>query len=381
MQILKEGNILQRDAHYYAVLAFCRACGFNKESAQVIAHASQYVDDAKINLMYLNKPSHIIEHDVIDNKPAFFDMATCHSYFRINTFNYESMINNTIAFHFVPGCEGESFSKKLRSKEEGPIILDILNDVFVEDNLYTLGIVLHTFADSFTHQGFSGMLSKVNDINNCEAKNNQDIGIYYRILNLLVSLGHETYDKLFDRIMPAYGHGQALEYPDIPFLEWTYEYDDSKDFHGAYKKVEIKNKDRYQRAFKRIRNCLENYLITHPQYFDSDLNFDNFDLLLDILVLGDFEAAKREENWLRLLIEQGLFNKDDLDLIIYDDSKWYKEAFSNYEREVFDHRTVEDVQLADDFVNSNWYHYYLSVKWYKKKFLKYCEKHQLYIPY
>lgn len=87
---------MQRDAHYYAILAFCRACGFKKESAQVIAHASQYVDDAKINLMYLHKSSDIIDHDVIDEKPALFNMATCHSYFRIDTFNYESMIDNTI---------------------------------------------------------------------------------------------------------------------------------------------------------------------------------------------------------------------------------------------------------------------------------------------
>ena len=37
------------DAHYYAVLGFCRACGFNRESACTIAYASQFVDDAKIN--------------------------------------------------------------------------------------------------------------------------------------------------------------------------------------------------------------------------------------------------------------------------------------------------------------------------------------------
>ncbi|HBP66344.1 MAG TPA: hypothetical protein DD730_19310 [Desulfosporosinus sp.] len=371
---------MQRDAHYYAILAFCRSCGFKKESAQVVAHASQYVDDAKIDLMYLNKSSHVVDHDVIDDQPAFFNMATCHSYFRINTFNYESMINNTIAYHFVPGCEGENFTKKLRTKEEAPIILDILNDVFVEDNLYTLGIVLHTFADSYTHQGFSGMLSKVNDINNCEAKAYQNIGLYYKMLDFFAKFSPQTYDKLFDRIMPAYGHGQALEFPDIPFLKWSYEYDYSDEFHGSYKKVEIDNKDRYQRAFQSIRQHLENYLIKHPQYFDWNLNFHNFDLLLDTLLLEDFEGNKREENWKKLLIEQGLYSKEDLDLIIYDNSKWLKEAFSNYDKNVFDNRTVDGVQLANNFLNSHWYQYYLSVKWYKEKFIKYCAKYQFFIP-
>ena len=120
---------LKRDAHYYAMLAFCRACGFNKVSASVIAYASQYVDDAKINLMYIKNPNDNIEYDIIENSPAFFNMATCHSYFKINTFNYESMVNNTCAFHFVPGNEGENFTKRLRCKEESPIILNILNNL------------------------------------------------------------------------------------------------------------------------------------------------------------------------------------------------------------------------------------------------------------
>jgi len=375
-----EGDILQRDGHYYAVLAFCRACGFKKESAQVIAHATQFVDDAKINRMFLTKSNVLIDHGFIEDRPALYNMATCHSYFRINTFNYEAMVNNTIAFHFVPGCQGEKFTKKLRCKEEGPIILDLLNDALLEDNLITLGIVLHGYADSYTHQGFSGMLSQVNDINNCEAKNIVNLGFFYKILNLFERVGREKYDELFDDIMPAYGHGQALEYPDIPYMAWSYEYDDSDEFNGCYKKVEIDNKERYKRAFNNIRKHLENYLISHEQYLDRELNFTNFDRLMETLALEDFDHQKRENNWITLLIEQGLFNKNDLDLITYDQNKWLKEAFSNFDQKVFDNRTVERVQLADDFLNSNWYRYYLSVKWYKERFFKYCTKYQLHIP-
>jgi hypothetical protein len=371
---------LQRDAHYYAILAFCRACGFQKGSAQVVAYASQFVDDAKINLMYLNNSNDLIEHDIIENKPALFNMATCHSYFRINTFNYEAMVNNTIAFHFVPGCQGENFTKKLRCKEEAPIILDILNDVFLEDNLITLGIILHAYADSYTHQGFSGMLSKVNDINNCEAKTNVKLGWLYKFLDFLAQFSREKYEKLFDGIMPAYGHGQAMEFPDIPYLVWSYEYDESDEFSGSYRKVEKDNQEIFIRAFQRIRKHLENYLIKHNQYFDSQLRFDNFDILLDMLVSEEFRVNKREKNWIRLLIEQGLFDKDDRELIIYDENKWLKEAFINFDRKVFDNRTVEEVQLADNFLNSNWYRYYLSVKWYKIKFFEYCAKYQLSIP-
>lgn len=371
---------MQRDAHYYAILGFCRACGFNKDSALVVAYASQFVDDAKINLMFLKNSSDSVEHEIVENRPAFFNMATCHSYFRIKTFNYEAMVNNTCAFHFVPGCKGESFTKKLRCKEEAPIILDILGDVFLEDDLIKLGIILHPFADSYTHQGFSGMLSKVNDIKNCKPTNNAYVGVFDEILQVLARINQDKFQEYYDRIVPAYGHGQAREYPDLPDLEWSYEYDYSDEFNGSYKKVDIDNKDRFTRAFKSIRKHLENYLSEHPQYFDRNLKFTNFDLLMDTLV-SKGQVKKREENWRKLLIEQGLFSYDDLDRINYEDDKWLKEAFSNYDRKVFDNRRVEGVQLADNFVNSHWYHFYLSAKWYKKKFFEYCDKYQLNIPH
>lgn len=371
---------MQRDAHYYAILAFCRACGFTKKSAHVVAYASQYVDDAKINLMYINNVSDIIEHDIIDNKPAFFNMATCQSYFRIETFNYEAMVNNTIAFHFVPGCKGENFTKKLRCKEEGPVILDILEDVLLEDDLIKLGIILHAFADSYTHQGFSGMLSKVNDIKNCDAKTKVNLGLLDIILRIFKQLNPEKYEEYFHGIMPAYGHGQAREYPDIPDLVWSYEYDYSDEFNDSYKEVKIDNKERFHRAFLSIRKYLENYLIKHPQYIDSDLRFGNFDSLMESLISGG-KTEKREENWQRTLIEQGLFNNEDLDSLIYKDDQWLEKAFSNYDRNAFYDRNVAGgVQLADNFMDSNWYHFYLAVKWYKTKFFQSCAKYQLIIP-
>jgi len=49
---------LKKDAHFYAVLALSRACGFKKKSANDIAYASQFVDDAKINLINFANLAH-----------------------------------------------------------------------------------------------------------------------------------------------------------------------------------------------------------------------------------------------------------------------------------------------------------------------------------
>ena len=163
---------MKKDAHFYAVLAVSRACGFKKESAHRLAYASQFVDDAKINLIYLQNHGLKEGLDNLDDRPAFFNIATCHSYFKADTFNYEAMVNNTSAFHFVPGCKGKTFTQKLRCREESPIILDILQDALQEDNPIILGLVLHPYADTFAHQGFSGLLSKVNAIKNCRVEMN-----------------------------------------------------------------------------------------------------------------------------------------------------------------------------------------------------------------
>lgn len=364
-------------------MALCRACGFQKESAHLVAFASQFVDDAKINLIFFEKPNFNLEHDTVDSKPAFFNMATCHSYFWVKTYNYEAMTNNTIAFHFVPGIQGENFTKKLRCKENSPIILKILDDVLQESNLIKLGIALHAYADTFSHQGFSGMISKVNDIKNCEAYNIKHLRLTDKLLYLLKKINNRIsenlYEKIFDRIIPAYGHGQAMSFPDYPYMNWSYAYDYSDEFNGSYKNVQINNKERFTKAFVNIKEYLEKYLTANNMYLDNEVNFDDYDILIDTL-LFEGKDEEREERWKKVLVVQKLLSIEDTKLYTYQDDKWLKEAFANYDSKLFNDRKVEQVCLSDYFLDSNWYHFYLAVKWYKERFFKYCSDYQLIIP-
>jgi len=372
---------MNRDAHYYATLAFCRACGFSKESAHVIAYANQFVDDAKINLIFFEKPESVgeIKHDIVHGKPAFFNMATCHSYFKIETFNYEAMTKNTCAFHFVPGCKGKNFTKKLRCRQESPVIMGILDEALREDDLVKFGVVLHVYVDTFSHQGFSGMLSKVNNIKNCEAKTKVHYSTLEKIQNLLKLITQKNYDKYFDLVMPAYGHGQALNFPDIPYLVWSYEYDTADDFCGHYKRVEVDNKVRYSEAFSKLRGYLEKYLEDHPHYRDTSVNFQNFDLLFAALLYENSEK-KREENWRKVMLDQGLFSEDDKEILHYCDCQWLQEAFANFDAKKFHNRVVKDVRLTENFAASHWYKFYQAIKWYKNRFFYHCSLNQLEIP-
>jgi len=113
------------DAHYYGVLGFYRACGFKKDSALLLAYASQFVDDARINHIVIDGEPASIHHDIIDKELSVFNMATCHSSSRVKTFYYRYMTGNTTTFHFVPGLKGENFPKKLRCAEQSPVITTI----------------------------------------------------------------------------------------------------------------------------------------------------------------------------------------------------------------------------------------------------------------
>ncbi|HHY27771.1 MAG TPA: hypothetical protein GX523_13700 [Desulfitobacterium dehalogenans] len=370
---------MKKDAHFYAVLALSRACGFKKKSANRIAYASQFVDDAKINLIFLQNIAQNEVLDSVENTPAFFNIATCHSYFRIDTFNYEAMVNNTTAFHFVPGCSGKRFTKKLRCKEESPIILDILAEAFQEDNLIKFGMVLHSFADTFSHQGFSGMLSKVNAINNCQVQTFLSLRHREHLTDFLRDLGGEKFEKYFDRVMPAYGHAQAMDFPDLPYLVWSYEYDHSDDFRGSHKRVEVDNRERYQRAFLKIKQHLEHYLTLYPHHRDQSIKFDNFDLLWQALIFNGHDQC-RIKNWQKLMLKHGLFEKNDKALWTYEDDTWLQQAFVNYNPKKFNNRRVEGAICVDNFENTHWYHFILAVKWYKKKFQHYCNEHQLCVP-
>jgi len=75
----------------------------------------------------------------------------------------------------------------------------------------------------------------------------------------------DRFDRLLDSGVPAYGHGQVMEYPDLPFLRWSYEYDYSDEFSEGYRYTGIiENSERYTRAFSRIKEYLLDYLNRHP---------------------------------------------------------------------------------------------------------------------
>lgn len=382
------------DAHYYAVLAFALQCGFKKESAKTLAYASQYVDDAKINQLTIDGPTYGIKIDCQSPK-SLLNMATCHSYCHLKTFNLAAMINNTCAFHFVPCCDGDKFAWKMTCKPEGPVLTGIKDRAMEEDDLIKLGIVLHAWADSYSHQGFSGLLSKPNDIKELHADSKVYLskGIYTSALILWFrrDILKKNFDNIFDRLVPPYGHGQALHYPDEPYIKkWSYEYDENDVYYSGHKIKFRNNIEIYKKAFESITNLLKQFLDRHPAHRDnSSFPKTPSSELYDLLFLRK-NVEKREKEWINKLSQMAPFKGSNESDIKYDDRLWLSEAFANSEtdpdvftekgklapkREV--RRIVEGARLNPDFADSNWYRYHLAVRWYKEQFHELCHKNDL----
>jgi len=368
---------MQIDAHYYALLTLARSVGIEKETAHKIAHASQFVDDAKINQVTLDddNPPHLL--DEFSNTPPIMNAASCHNYFKIDTFNYGAMINNTTAFHFVPGCDGDNFAKKMRCKKESPIIMDILTEAKNENDPIKLGITLHAYADTFSHQGFSGIPSKVNNVDEIETINKieEEKNIKKFIMNVVDDVKHAKKDEF----VPAYGHAQIFKYSDIPYLEWKYCYDQTNDFSKNYREELVDNSGRFEEAFSYIREHLKEFVANNPELQDSqvkEVSYDEFNTLLTARKLSE----DRIKDWRQFLIEKDLISELDEEIINYDENLWLKKAFMDYNEVKFCDRIVEDVKLVDDFLETDWYKYYKGIQWYKKLFFSSAVDHDLMIP-
>lgn len=383
------------DAHYYAILAFAVSCGFKKDSAQTLAYASQFVDDAKINQLTIDGPTYDIPANELSSK-SLINMSTCHSYCHLKTFNHAAMINNTCAFHFVPGCNGNTFTWKMTCEPEGPILKKIMESALQDDDLVKFGMVLHAWADSYSHAGFSGLLSKPNDIDHLIAEQKPHLSmktvVPRSILWMKRSFFNGRFDNIMDRLVPPYGHAQALNYPDEPFIrEWSYSYDENDIYYENHKTYFRYNVDSYRKAFESITDLLKKFLANHPVHIDNlDEGVKSPSDRLYKTLFTRKSAPEREKGWLRVLGSMKPFEGVDRKSIKYDETKWLREAFENYdtdndrfvEKRFFrlkksGRRIVIGARLKETFTKSNWYNYFRSVRWYKKLFHKYAHENGL----
>ncbi len=191
---------MQIDLHYYGTAVIAASAGFSPDEARMIAYAAQYVDDAQ-------------DDDVlVVNGARFPAVRTAH--YGLTMFSARTEANIHLPFHFLPPAQVGQGMGGYRVQANSPLAKRLLAQAAQEPKpslrLCRLGVALHAYADTWSHQGFSAWLEKGNDVAHIEVREDgswQPLG--------LAELGLE--------LLPLMGHFQAGFLPDEPFRVWRYQ--------------------------------------------------------------------------------------------------------------------------------------------------------------
>lgn len=219
---------MQKDFHYCLIKVLTQKSGFSPEDAQVIAYASQYADDAVEHLPFRikNLPDIGFKKRV---KGEYFDpICTAHRGIQYITGLFKDVQRKVyIPFHFLPSLKYEGQGRyNYCCVPDGDLAQVLIQQAADKMNtarrekrtrkLIQLGLALHTYADNWSHQRFSGRRSaKDNDVERIHIFKDDK----YEPLPF--------FDQLKLNIIPDVGHAETLNYPDQSHLKWKYEHDAS----------------------------------------------------------------------------------------------------------------------------------------------------------
>ncbi|MCK9374558.1 MAG: hypothetical protein M0P73_00240 [Syntrophobacterales bacterium] len=207
---------MRLDFHFYTIYVLSRVVGFSPDNAYVIAYASQYTDDEASENPIL-----------FENGGELEPIITAHRIFDPGAVTERICKKVWIPFHFVPGNLGigdEQMLTRANSSLTQAMINELLSYDLLPYSRHLLGIMLHAYADTWSHQNFMGMVNGMNEASQLRV-NGEDIWLY--------------------NLAPALGHAQTGATPDEPRLEWEY-----LDYKGELHRVA-----NYNRAIEAAQNC------------------------------------------------------------------------------------------------------------------------------
>ncbi|WP_326491194.1 DUF6765 family protein [Paraburkholderia sp. HD33-4] len=202
------------DFHYGVVYIAARVGGLTAGDAQTVAHACQYVDDATTSGILRFKGGETFER-----------FATAHKVFDyVNTENDQNRLV-WAPFHFLPAGVGESLEEKAVCRPDSEVAREVVRRAIrqrdSETALHRLGVTLHTYVDTWAHQGFAGIESSRNRVHLLEAQDCTRKGWLATLELAVAHLIEHVEEDVLTVALPV-GHGAALHYPDQPWARWHY---------------------------------------------------------------------------------------------------------------------------------------------------------------
>jgi hypothetical protein len=232
---------MDKSFHYHCIRVLAEKAGFPEEHAQTIAYASQYTDDATEHgkMRIRNIPGDFDYARWDAGKDMFDPICTAHSgkdwlkrLWKWTKFYLKPDVQRRILmpFHFLPpealsGEDAGAFHFVTRKDSAlANLVLDHAleavarsNKATLTEGLVRLGIGLHTYADTWSHDGFSGRhSSEENDIKRMKVKE----GARFKAVNPL--------EQAVSYAAPDVGHAEAVSIPDESGVHWKATYSNKK---------------------------------------------------------------------------------------------------------------------------------------------------------
>jgi len=336
---------MEKDFHYYVIYALAKTAGFTKKvksseetEAKIISYASQYVDD-NCDREYLISRAHGSYRVKMQNRfpaetqPYFYPLIT--QSVDIKCLDQKVQYYVFMPFHFLPGdyenVKINGMTNPYCTTRNSKNANRLMDDALKSGNSYRIGIALHTYADTWAHERFTGFEEKWNKV-------------------------LEWY-KDFKALAPDIGHADLWHIPDQISKTW-------KD-HRFEGEVPIKNKERALQAAENIYNKLS-HKKKGPPWADIKTDLEKI-IYLDSSIDDADEKKVYDERRRRI----NNFVQEPLD---YDKDKWMSEViefdFEELRRPYSDEpsRPGEkellpiNIRLKENFQASNWYAFHVAAR-------------------
>jgi hypothetical protein len=202
------------DFHYGIVYVISRLAGLSVKEAEIVAHSCQYVDDATTNGV-LN----------FEGGESYERFASAHE-----MLDYKNLIDDQdrlvwAPFHFLPGGVGESLEEKAICRPDSEIAREMMRRAIegklYDNSLHRLGISLHVYVDTWAHQGFSGIKSKLNNVKSLSGNDHSHEQWLEKLRKYVLEVAEQAQSNFLD-VASKLGHGAALHFPDMPWAKWEY---------------------------------------------------------------------------------------------------------------------------------------------------------------
>jgi hypothetical protein len=339
---------VQIDFHYCTIRVIAEKTGFSAEDSQIISYASQHVDDA-VDHEKMNIDGHL---DILSRRfsdKTFDPICTAHKGLQLLQDFQEAVQNKIyIPFHFLPELEISSDLKVVQncslSKKLVRQALAELSKSTGEQrvmNLVRLGITLHTYADSWSHQHFSGRHSSLdNDIRDIETCNHDA----WKKIPLLSQIEYNS--------LPDIGHAEAASFPDQSHLKWRY----VKESDG--KTYERDNPQLFIDAAEHIFDILKG--IKHENIWKE--------IKTKLIECFSFEAETLDEKFQkfqRIFPEIGFY---------YDEKQWRNEALNVVERSKLFKQIKKEYKSFTLGSDKKWFFFHLAALEQREHIQKLLEK-------